>query len=138
MSDQGALFDVPQVDGRPDWLRRIHEEEAARDAAIARAGDNAATWVERAEAAVCRLAGMRGEFTTDEVWAELGDDAPPEPRAMGAVMRALAGVGVIEATDRTRESVRPGCHRRPVRVWRSLPVCEGCDGGGCSVCAGGG
>jgi len=52
-----------------------------------------------------------------------GVEGTHEPRAMGAVMRSLARARVIEATDRTVESVRKANHRRPVRVWKSL-ICK--------------
>lgn len=85
-------------------------------------------WKEAAMNAVRDVAQVRsgGEFTTDAVWLKLcwsiGKAAAEsvEPRAMGAVMRAAQGEGICEPTDRTRKSVRPACHSRPIRVWRSL------------------
>lgn len=97
----------------------------ARDAAIDQVETNADdAWKDKAAQAVSILASGNREFTTDEVWALLAtagiDVSTHEPRAMGAIMRACAREGLIEATDRTRCSVRVACHRRPVRVWRSL------------------
>lgn len=43
-----------------------------------------------------------------------------EPRALGALMREAARAGDIEATDAWALSERVACHRRPLRVWRSL------------------
>ena len=71
---------------------------------------------------VLLLAKNRKEFTTDAVWYLLGKggvQSPPEPRAMGAIMRIAASNGWVEATDRTALSVRTPCHRRPIRVWES-------------------
>lgn len=74
----------------------------------------------RAIRACARLANG-GTFSTDDVWAFLGDGAESigEPRAMGAAMRMAAEEGLIEATNEFRPSDRPACHRRPVRLWRA-------------------
>lgn len=100
----------------------------ARDAAIDRVEDNADTgWLEGAMIAVREVARRMPEFTTDHVWLSLsrsgGGAISIEPRAMGAVMRAAASDGVVEPVDRWELSQRPACHRRPVRVWRSL-ICR--------------
>lgn len=77
-------------------------------------------WVEMTYKAVVSIAKLAQEFTTDRVWHVIGDVAPPEPRAMGAVMRKAVANRICGPTDRTVKSVRPNCHRRPIRVWRSL------------------
>jgi hypothetical protein len=78
-------------------------------------------WREKAAEAVVAVAAQFAEFTTDEVWAALGEAAGAgDPRAMGAVMEAAAARGAITKTTRHRPSTRPECHRRPVRIWRSL------------------
>lgn len=93
----------------------------ARDEALGRVEANAdERWKAEALAAVRHLARMLPEFTTDDVWARLGDSYPHEPRALGAVMKTAAAAGLIEPTDRIRTSHRPECHARPVRVWRSI------------------
>jgi predicted nucleic acid-binding Zn ribbon protein len=43
-----------------------------------------------------------------------------EERALGAIMQRAARQGWIAPTDRTRKSIRPACHARDLRVWRSL------------------
>jgi hypothetical protein len=97
----------------------LFDAEEARDEAIRQVGDAAPRdWMEDAKAAAILVALARFDFTTDDVWAALGDQAPPEPRAMGAVMKALAGEGQIRATGEYRKSVRVECHARPVAVWR--------------------
>ena len=101
----------------------IFAGEEKKEAAIKRVGENAdPMWFIVALAAVLECAQTAEEFTTDRVWALLarrGVRDTAEPRAMGAVMRQAATDGLIVATDRTRKSARPDCHRRPVRVWRS-------------------
>jgi predicted SPOUT superfamily RNA methylase MTH1 len=91
---------------------------AARDEAVERVGRAApAEWYGYALAVVQRLAERLDDFTTDDVWQAL-TVRPPEPRALGAVMVTAKNAGLIEPTDRTRQSSRPECHARPVRVWR--------------------
>jgi hypothetical protein len=73
--------------------------------------------------AVRATARRNKEFTTDEVWKMLdagGAPPVPEPRAMGAVMKAMVKEGAVEASDRYRPSTRADCHHRPVRIWKSL------------------
>lgn len=102
----------------------MSQESAAIGAALR---DKAIADVERAnkEFVACGLIAVRvvalrrEEFTTDAVWHVL-KATPPEPRAMGAVMRKAVMEKMCVATDRTVLSTRPDCHRRPVRVWRSL------------------
>jgi hypothetical protein len=45
---------------------------------------------------------------------------PREPRAIGAMMTNAAKAGVIAPTNRYTPSARPECHRRPVKIWKSL------------------
>lgn len=78
-------------------------------------------WLRSALVAARIVCVNREEFTTDAVWV-LIPEAPNEPRAIGAVMRKVKALGWAKPTDRTELSRRPECHRRPVRVWRSLLV----------------
>lgn len=97
--------------------------EALATEAIARADDHAdGAWKETALAAVFLCARWLPELTTDDVWALLddSDESTHERRALGGTMRQAARAGWIEATDRTRKSKRPVCHRNPKAVWRSL------------------
>jgi hypothetical protein len=96
----------------------LFEAEEARDEAVARAGLGAGDWIGRARGAVQSVALARFDFTSDEVWDVLGDDRPDEPRALGAVMKAMARDGLIRATGEYRKSARVDCHARPVAVWR--------------------
>jgi len=85
-------------------------------------------WFCRALSAVRTVARERPTFTTDQVWERLirdGVGAVTEPRAMGSVMRTAESTGVVKATDTWELSKRPGCHRRPVRVWRSQDPLSG-------------
>jgi hypothetical protein len=76
-------------------------------------------WRRKAVTVVKRCALLFDEFTTDDVWEAL-EWAPPEPRALGAVMMRARLRGWCEPTDRTVQSYRRECHARPIRVWRSL------------------
>ena len=139
MSEQPDLFSrpvgppVPSVarsqGGRlnppvPTLGERIAAGEAARDEGITRAEEHAPdVWWELAWGCVRAVAAVKAEFTTDDVWELLEAQpapAPPEPRAMGAIMRRAKRERLAEPTDRTKLSTRPACHRRPVRVWASL------------------
>ncbi len=73
-----------------------------------------ADWKNAATALLARLAATRQPFTTDDVWAALPH--PPEPRAIGALIRAAAKAGTIRRVG-WRESSRPECHSRPVAMW---------------------
>jgi hypothetical protein len=93
--------------------------EALRDLGIERVGHGSEAWVTAAVAIIEMLAETRTEFTTDDVWDFMAA-SPPEPRAMGAAMSRARSLGYCEANNRTVPSNRPECHRRPIRVWRSL------------------
>jgi hypothetical protein len=96
-----------------------------RDAAIARVDDAAdEDWKAAAIAAIRKIAAHRAELTTDHVWEALGELRvfTHEHRAMGAVMRAAHSAGLIVKTDRVVPTRRPGAHRRPIAVWRSLCI----------------
>jgi hypothetical protein len=100
-------------------MNTLFDAEEARDQAIARVEANAPEgWVQRARDTVNLIALSRFDFTTDEVWDALGEDRPPEPRALGAVMKSMARDGYIRATGEYRKSSRVDCHARPVAVWR--------------------
>ena len=111
MSTQPSLFDVPSA-------------VEARDKAIEQVEANAnPDWKKHAYTAIEHLARMRPQFTTDDVWQYMADRdivAPHEPRALGAIMVAAAKAGLIAPTDRYTPSARPECHRRPIKIWRSL------------------
>jgi hypothetical protein len=96
----------------------------ARDEAVHRVDEHAEEdWKAAALDAVRFIAEKRDVFTTDAVWWLLGQqdvEPPHEERALGAVMQAAARQGWIAPTDRTRKSIRPACHARDLRIWRSL------------------
>lgn len=96
------------------------EGELQRDLALERLQDANDAWIKRAVETIQGVALRLPVFTTDTVWIAMGEDTPPEPRAMGAAMRLAARQKIIEATNRTAKSTRAACHRRPVTVWRSL------------------
>lgn len=80
-----------------------------------------AGWMSSARDVVNVLICAGRPFTTDDVWDELDRrhvPAPREPRAMGAVTRWAAREQRITKTREYVNSVRPGCHSRPIPVWR--------------------
>lgn len=96
-------------------------ETYARDEAIARAEEFAPQrFIAEAKDALRKTAELHATFIVDTVW-EVGDLTPPaEARSMGAVMAWGRKAGLIAPTDRFIPSPRPGSHRCPRRVWRSL------------------
>lgn len=92
----------------------------ARDLGILRVETATPDWQERAVAAIQKLVATMPQLTTDDVWTELGREEGLEGRAMGAAMRTAVRKGLIERTERTVKSSRVACHRRDLRVWRSL------------------
>lgn len=110
MTDQGTA------------ARSIADEQGDLLVALAEVEEHADdTWLARARGALNDLVRAGRPFTTDDLWAELdrlGVPAPREPRAMGAVTSGAARDGRIVKTREYVNSVRPGCHARPIPVWR--------------------
>lgn len=100
------------------------EGERQREEAISQVEAHAESgWLANAMSAIRLVARSRERFTTDAVWAVLDTwkiPPPHEERALGAAMRNAQKNGVCQATDDWSLSVRAACHRRPLRVWRSL------------------
>jgi hypothetical protein len=95
---------------------------AKRDEAVTRVERGTdPQWMENALGVVKALAARGVPFTTDEVWATVGDWTTTEPRALGAVMRRAQREGFARPTAGYRPSVRPECNARPVRVWEGVP-----------------
>ena len=95
-------------------LRDIHIEAAGR-----RADKD---WFEAAMRGVRVLAKRQQHLTSDDVWAwvrPLGIRTT-DSRAMGAVMRNCFRDRYIEPTREFTPSERPACHKRPIRIWKSL------------------
>jgi len=96
----------------------------ARDEALMRVQRHAnTTWLYWAAASINKASLDKGEFTADDVWEQLDEwqvARPHEPRALAPVLIALAKAGVIEATDKYRQSKRVSRHAGPVRVWRRV------------------
>lgn len=91
----------------------------ARDAAISRV-DRAASpeWKARALGAVRFCCLLNEVFTTDSVWEYL-EEKPPEPRAMGPVMRRAEAAGYCSKTESFRPTALVSGHRGPRRIWKS-------------------
>lgn len=93
----------------------MNATDQALQAALTRVEAHApADWKNAASAVLARLAATGEPFTTDDVWAQVPQ--PPEPRALGALIRAAAQAGKIRRVG-WRESSRPECHCRPVAMW---------------------
>lgn len=76
-------------------------------------------WMQEAHEALGRLALVKHEITSDDVWAAL-PMPPRESRMIGNALTAAGVAGLFEPTGEHRRSTRPENHSRPVRVWRSL------------------
>lgn len=117
MTDQLDLFSTGQIRSHTD----PEAADAARDAAIAGVEAAHLSAAAMVRAAVRGVARTRDEFTTDDVWAVLADNAEAvaEPRLMGAVIQRMSRNDEIRPTGTYRKSARPVCHSRPVKVWKS-------------------
>lgn len=108
--------------GKRTQLDRTKAQKA-RDKGMQRAEQHAPEgWGERAYAAVERCARERPRFIVDAVWEYMDPgDVPPEPRAMGPVIRraAMAKPPLIESTREYEDSARVTAHYNPRRIWRS-------------------
>lgn len=111
--------------------QKVQEGERLKAEAIDRVDKANQFWVERAIQVAKRVATEKKAkvpffenadvyLTADDIYPAMGGLICTENRAMGAVMKHLADAGIIEYTERTVRSVRPECHRRPIRVWRVL------------------
>jgi hypothetical protein len=105
-----------------------------RDEGIERAqGGAPAVALSEAITAVHHLAARQATLTTDDVWATLtawGAMTFPEPRAMGAVLKAARRLKYVRPSPRHELSTRPVCHRRPIRMWLSRLHRSDAGGGG--------
>lgn len=73
------------------------------------------------EAAITEAAEQHGEFTTDAVWAVLGDTVP-KTAGMAAMLKRAESKGFISKTDKTADSTRERSDHdagRRLVVWRS-------------------
>lgn len=73
------------------------------------------------ETAIAEAAEQHGEFTTDAVWAILGDTVP-KTSGMAAMLKRAEGKGFISKTDKTADSTRERADHdagRRLVVWES-------------------
>lgn len=117
------------MNGVYKWVSRERKEghvtgEQARDSSLEQVASAAnEEWMSAAAQRVRSLAKTGEEFTTDDVWSGIPETINThEPRAMGAVMRALALENVIRPTGLYRRSRRSLCHARPLCVWVGIPL----------------
>jgi hypothetical protein len=81
-------------------------------------GKDSQNWIARAVLAIREVAKARDELTVDDIWPQLGEDTPPDPKSMGAALkRASMTLKIIEDTGRWARSTRRSGRR--VVVWRS-------------------
>lgn len=95
--------------------------EAARDEGIERVSDHAYfAFIAAGRIAVRECSETLEDFTTDDVWALIPDNAlPHDRRAMVMIMKHAQREGWITATDQFIKSLRPTAHAGPKRVWHS-------------------
>lgn len=107
---------VPMID--PEDANEIIKEGAIEGAR--RGADQ--DWLLTAMRGVRVIARRKQYFTADDVWAWLRplEVKTHDNRAMGAVLQSSRRDLVIEPTNEWRISERSVCHRRPLRVWKSL------------------
>lgn len=86
-----------------------------RDAAIGQLEMAWGDWIDDAVEVIRDLSKRPEPFTSDDVWKRV--DAAAEPRAMGAAFTRAKKMRLVVPLTEWRLSVRPECHRRPVRVW---------------------
>jgi hypothetical protein len=106
---------------QPDLLHIIEQtrEEAIRRVTVHADPD----WKTAAYETGLQLAGSRETLTSNDIFDAMPDTVNThEPRAMGAVLRALKRDGILEATDRFVTSTSLVAHGRPTRVWRSKMI----------------
>lgn len=75
-------------------------------------------WKERAFATIIKVAESMPELTPDDIW-DTGLEKPSEPRALGPLMNAAKGKGVIEKTGRVQPTRQKGSHGCDVTIWKS-------------------
>jgi len=105
-------------DGRQEanvQLDLIAETEA-RDEALRHMDSAHRWWITLAVEEIRRLARVRPELTSADVWQRIRPE-PPERRAMGSAFRQAQRLGLLKPTD---HYVPQGSHGRPIRVWKSL------------------
>lgn len=118
MSD--GLFDMPTtVEEKTHSCSGDYCQVCGGDPVARAASTQAAqTWMVSARKAVTDLADSGAEFSADDVWftmSQRGIPQPPEPRALGAVMRAAIRDRVIVQTGYTKSARR---HSTPIAVYR--------------------
>ena len=97
----------------------LEQGKLFRDEALVRVEANAKDEFLSAARSVIVDMPIGHEFTTDDVWGAIPEPLREvhEPRAMGAVVRALAVSGYIQKTGRVIKSKMPACHARDKAEW---------------------
>jgi hypothetical protein len=125
-------LDKPTVDGRSmlyvsltDIAAEVVATKPAATTTPAAIPSHSVEAFNRAAAkALVKVARSKKTFTTDDIWAGMAKSTPEgfllDPRTLGGFMLEAARGGTIKATSGYKPSKRPECHKRPVRVWKSL------------------
>lgn len=115
VSFASELADMSFVEGAGVFDAQAGAE--VRDAALALFDGD--VWKAEAAAVIRTVAKAQDYLTTDDLW-KAGLRYPKEPRIIGAAVQDAARAKVIAPTAEWLESSRVVCHRRPMRVWKSL------------------
>jgi hypothetical protein len=120
MGNQGTLTLIEEA-AKLANEEREHSRVLGRRAAQRALAAAPTGWELAARAAILGVAANRpGGFTADDVWAT-GLAPPPEPRALGGVMQAIAKERTIRKTGRFVATTRGSRHGAPVAVWEKTP-----------------
>lgn len=95
-----------------------HAAEVARNNAIDAVSTANGQWIEEAVEALRQIAMQQDTLTSDDLARRVA--LPQEGRAAGGAFSLAKKRGIIEKTDRFRNSARVSKHRSPIRIWRSL------------------
>lgn len=96
---------------------------ALRDQGIEQVADSNAEWLERAVEGIRELAVCQPFLAADDLRYLMEDWGIPEPthhNAYGAAWSMARRRGLIEMSDRTRQSTRSQAHAHRHPVWKSL------------------
>lgn len=93
---------------------------ALRDQGMGRVEAANPEWIGIARNVLVKAARSVEFLTVEYLWPELEGYGVSDRRALGPVMRWGSRNGFIEPTNQHELADRPECHRRPLRVWRSL------------------
>lgn len=97
------------------------DPERAKTDAIAKCEANNREWIDLAYQSLARLAFLKLNITSLDIWQRLPASLPPptNPRAMGAAFVRARNAGLISPTNQWVKSGRVSDHNQQLRVWKS-------------------